>query len=113
MCLGIAIGVYVGFSLMLTKQSFAFLVGIHALGVALFQGILAYRFKSKRTYAVILAIASIMAFVFGVAFLMHINTETKTIAQYLSGFELTLGLLTLTFAGGLHKSWVVTTETPA
>lgn len=102
----IVLGGYIGFSLMMTKESLALLAGLHAFGVGAFQGILGFKLRRERSYAVLLGCASILGLAAGVWFLTHTGAETSTTAGWLSVFELTYGTIIVLFARALHQSWV-------
>jgi uncharacterized membrane protein HdeD (DUF308 family) len=84
----VLLGVYIGISLVLTPQSFAFLAGIHALGLGVFQLVMAMKLREDRSTLFLLAFAGMVSLVVGVLFLQHIHQAPRATTQALSGFEL-------------------------
>jgi hypothetical protein len=97
------LGSYIGFSLLLSAQSIALLAGIHALGVGMFQGVLAVKLQRHRGYATLLGFSALIAACVGTGFLLHWTAAARTLSFWLSGFELIYGASVITFALGLRS----------
>lgn len=97
---------YIGHSLLVTAHSLALLAGIHALGTGLFQAGLAARLRhrpSDRPYLALLTACAILSIAVGIAFLAFHTEALRSVASYLSLYELVYGLVSITFATGLHR----------
>jgi len=90
---GVLLGVYIGISLVLTPQSFAFLAALHGLGLGLFQLMLAMKMRDDRASLFLLAFAGLVSVTVGVLFLEHVHQAARATTQALSGFELFSGVM--------------------
>ncbi len=94
----LALGVYIGFTLLLTPQSLALLAGLHALVAGCFQGILAYKMKHDGIDLSILGVSAAISLCAGIVFLMHQDAKTLHITNWLGALELYYGAI-LIFLG--------------
>lgn len=97
------LGVYIAVSLLLTRESLAFLAGIHAAGNGCFQTAMAIKLRENRPNLVLLASAGVISLCIGFAFLTHYSQAPRATTQALSGFELFSGVIWLVFAYRLRK----------
>jgi uncharacterized membrane protein HdeD (DUF308 family) len=97
------LGVYIGISLLLTRESLALLAGIHAVGNGFFQGALAVKLRQDRPNLILLVTAAVISLGIGLAFLTHYNQAPRVTTQALSGFELFCGIIWMVFAFRLHR----------
>lgn len=110
-CFAVALGAYIGITLLMTARSLAFLAGIHAVGVGFFQAMLALRLRQRRSYLVLLASSATVCVAVGLYFLTHRYEEVETITEWLSGFELFYGLVAIVFAVQIHRTaWTALTD---
>lgn len=98
-----ALGTYVGLTLLLSPESFAWLAGLHALGTGCFLAALAWKLRANNRYSVILGVAGLVAVAAGVAFVLHREAATRSATHWLGGFELFYGVIIFIFAEGLHR----------
>lgn len=99
----VLLGVYIGVSLFLTRESLAFLAGIHAVGNGCFQTALAIKLRENRPNLILLASAGVISVLIGIVFLTHYSQAPRVTTQALSGFELFCGIIWLVFAYRLRK----------
>jgi len=97
-----ALGTYIGFSLLLSPESLAWLAGLHALGTGCFLVALAIKLRANKRYGWTLLLSGVLSISAGLAFLLHRDAATRNATHWLSCFELFYGIVVLTFAGGLH-----------
>ena len=102
-CFALLLGVYIGVSLLLTPQTFAFLAGIHSLGAGCFQCALAMKVREERPNLFHLAFAGIISLGVGIGFLTHFNQAPRVTTQVLSGYELFNGIVWIVFAFRLRR----------
>ncbi|HTZ57266.1 MAG TPA: hypothetical protein VMB49_04180 [Acidobacteriaceae bacterium] len=98
----VLLGVYIGVSLLLTPQSFAFLAGIHGLGAGCFQIALAMKMRGEGPRLIHLAFAGLISLGVGIGFLTHYNLAPRITTQILSGYELFAGIVWIVFAARLR-----------
>jgi uncharacterized membrane protein HdeD (DUF308 family) len=101
-CFALLLGVYIGFSLLITSQSIALLAGLHAVSAGCFQIVLALRLHRYRQFKILLSVSGLIAVSVGAAFLMHQTESPRLISLWLSGFELMYGFVVVGFARALH-----------
>jgi hypothetical protein len=89
----VLLGVYIGVSLVLTPQSFAFLAGIHAVGVGVFLVMLAVKLRDNRSDLALLLFAGVVSLTVGILFLDHVHQAARATTQALSAFELFGGVI--------------------
>ena len=99
----VLLGIYIGISLVLTPQSFAFLSGIHALGLGFFQLALAMKLHEDRPNLFLLAFAGVVSLAVGILFLEHFHQAARATTQALSGFELFCGVIWGAFSFRLRR----------
>jgi uncharacterized membrane protein HdeD (DUF308 family) len=97
-CFALLLGVYIGISLIMTRESLAFLAGIHALGTGCFQAALAVKVRQDRPILLLLGLAGVFSVALGIMFLQHIHQAPRVTTQVLSGYELFCGLSSIVFA---------------
>lgn len=107
-----ALGTYIGFSLLLSSQSLAWLAGLHALGTGCLLVALAIKLGANKPYGRTLLIAGELSIVAGIAFLLHRHAATRSATHRLGGFELSYGIAILVFAIGLQKHHVPVVSGP-
>jgi uncharacterized membrane protein HdeD (DUF308 family) len=91
-CFALLLGVYIGLSLIMTRESLAFLAGLHALGAALFQEALAVKLRKDSPNAFLLGFTGVVSLCLGVWFFVHVHQAARTTTQALSAFELLCGI---------------------
>jgi uncharacterized membrane protein HdeD (DUF308 family) len=101
-----ALGTYIGFSLLLSSESLAWLAGLHALGTGCFLVALAIKLRANKRYGWTLLIAGGMSIGAGLGFLLHRHAATRSATHGLGAFELFYGIVILVFARGLHQHHV-------
>jgi hypothetical protein len=101
-----ALGIYVGLTLLLSRESLAWLAGLHALGTGCFLAALAWKLRANKTYSGILRTAGLIAVCAGLAFVLHRDAATRSATHWLGGFELFYGVAIFIFAEGLHRHHV-------
>src|ERR1700761_1380628 len=89
----VLLGVYIGVSLVLTPHTLAFLAGIHAVGLGVFQVMLGLKLRDDGTSLALLTFAGVVSLVVGVLFLSHAHQAARPTTQALSAFELFCGLI--------------------
>jgi uncharacterized membrane protein HdeD (DUF308 family) len=99
----ILLGAYIGISLLLTPQTFAFLCGLHGLEAGCFQLALAVRMRRAGPKLIHLAFAGIISLAMGIGFLMHYNEAPRVTTLILSGYELFAGIVWILYAIRLRK----------
>jgi uncharacterized membrane protein HdeD (DUF308 family) len=99
----VLLGVYIGVSLLLTPQSFAFLAGIHAVGDGIFQFALAMKMRREGPKMINLAFAGIISLGVGFVFLTHYTQAPRVTTQILSGYEFFAGVVWILFAYRLRR----------
>ena len=99
----VALGTYVGFTLILSSHSLAWLAGLHAFGTGCFLAALAWKLRANKSFAGLLGLAGLVAVCAGAAFLLYHDAATRDATHWLSGFELFYGLIIFIFAEGLHR----------
>ncbi len=97
------LGVYIGVSLLLTPQTFAFLAGLDALGAGCFQLALAIKMRRENSKLIHLAFAGIISLGVGIGFLTHYNQAPRVTTQVLSGYEFFAGIVWMVFAFRLRR----------
>jgi uncharacterized membrane protein HdeD (DUF308 family) len=97
-CFALLLGVYIGISLIMTRESLAFLAGIHALGTGCFQAALAVKVRQDRPILLLLGLAGLFSVALGIMFLQHIHQAPRVTTQVLSGYELFCGIAAIGFA---------------
>jgi uncharacterized membrane protein HdeD (DUF308 family) len=102
-CFALLLGVYIGVSLLLTPQSFAFLAGLDALGAGFFQLALAIKMRREGPKLIHLAFAGILSLAVGIGFLTHYNLAPRATTQVLSGYEFFVGLVWIVFGFRLRR----------
>jgi uncharacterized membrane protein HdeD (DUF308 family) len=102
-CFELLLGIYIGVSLLLTKESLAFLAGLHALGNAGFQVALAVKMREDRSHLCLLGLIGIVSLVIGTVFLTHYHQPARITTQALSGFEFLCGITWIALAFRLHR----------
>jgi uncharacterized membrane protein HdeD (DUF308 family) len=102
-CFELLLGIYIGLSMLLTKESLAFLAGLHALGNAGFQVALAVKMREDRSHLCLLGLIGIVSLGIGVVFLTHFHQPARITTQALSGFELFCGITWIVLAFRLHR----------
>ena len=102
-CFELLLGVYICVSLLLTKESLAFLAGLHALGNAGFQVALAVKMREDRSHLCLLGLIGIVSLGIGIAFLTHYHQPARTTTQALSGFEFLCGITWIVLALRLRR----------
>jgi hypothetical protein len=98
---------YVAFSLMMTSESLAWLAALHALGTGCFQAALAIKLRGHRTALALLSGAAVWSLGMGAVFLTHRHEELRTLAVWLSGFEVVFGAILLGVGVWLHRGGLV------
>jgi len=99
----IALGIYIGFTLLLTPQSLALLAGLHALTAGGFQCIRAFKLRHDRMYLALLGISGLASLAVAAAFLTHPDAATRNITNGLACLEVFYGLFSLLFALRLYR----------
>lgn len=99
----ILLGIYIGFTLLLTPQSLALLAGLHALTAGGFQCVRAFRLRHDPPSLALLALPGAISLCAGIAFLTHQNASTRNITNGLGSLELFYGVLALLFALRLYR----------
>ena len=102
----LGLGAYIGFTLLLSSESLAWLAGLHAIGTGSFVGALAVRVRAHRSFAALLGMAAVVSMGVGVAFLFHRDAALKSVTQWLGCFELFYGIAIFIFTRGLHRNHV-------
>jgi hypothetical protein len=101
-CFALLLGAYISFSLLITSQSIALLAGLHAIGTGCFQACLAFKLQRYQRFKMLLSISALIAVSVGALFLLHQAEPPRLISLWLSGFELTYGVIVIAFARALH-----------
>ena len=99
----LALGIFIGVSLLLTRESLAFLAGIHAVGNGCFQTALAFKLHENRPNLILLSIAGVISLLVGFLFLTHYHQAPRVTTQALAGFEMFCGIVWMIFAYRLHR----------
>jgi uncharacterized membrane protein HdeD (DUF308 family) len=102
-CFALLLGVYIGVSLLLTPQTFAFLAGLDALGGGCFQLALAVKMRREGPKLIHIAFAGIISLGVGIGFLTHYHQAPRITTQVLSGYELFAGIVWIVFAFRLRR----------
>jgi uncharacterized membrane protein HdeD (DUF308 family) len=102
-CFELLLGIYIGVSLLLTKESLAFLAGLHALMNAVFQIALAVKMREDRSHLCLLGLIGIVSLGIGVVFLTHYHQPARITTQALSGFEFLCGITWIVLAFKLRR----------
>jgi len=102
-CFASLLGVYIGVSLLLTPQTFAFLAGLDALGAGCFQLALAIKMRREGSKLIHLAFAGVISLGVGIGFLTHYNQAPRVTTQLLSGYEFFAGIVWIVFAFRLRR----------
>jgi len=100
-CFALLLGAYISFSLLITPHSLALLAGVHALITGCFQIVLALKLHRYIRFRVLLGISALIAISIGIFFLTHQTEPLRVISFWLSGFELTYGMIVIAFAWAL------------
>ncbi len=93
---------YIGFQLMMTSESIAWLAGLHAFGTAGFGFGMAVTLRSHRLLCGLLCASATVSSVAALVFLLNREQDVRTLTVWLSGFELLFGVLVLGLAWALH-----------
>jgi uncharacterized membrane protein HdeD (DUF308 family) len=93
---------FIGFSLMMTSESLAWLAGIHALGTGCFQLGMVWKLRGNHLFVRLLGGSALISFAAAAVFLLNRQEEVRTLTIWLSGFELLFGVVVLVFALALH-----------
>jgi uncharacterized membrane protein HdeD (DUF308 family) len=88
----VLLGIYIGISLVMTRESLAFLGGLHAVGAGGFQAMLAVKLRDNQFNALLLGAACLFSLAVGFLFLTHVHQAARATTQALSGFELVVGM---------------------
>jgi len=99
----IALGVYIGFTLLLTPQSLALLAGLHALTSGTFQSARALKLRHDALSLTLLGLSGLASLCAAAAFFLYQNAATRNITNGLAVLELFYGLLALLFARRLYR----------
>jgi uncharacterized membrane protein HdeD (DUF308 family) len=91
-CFALLLGVYIGLSLIMTRESLAFLAGLHALTTGLFQEALAVKLRKDSLNAYLLGFTGVVSLCVGLLFFAHIDQAARTTTQALAAFELLCGI---------------------
>jgi uncharacterized membrane protein HdeD (DUF308 family) len=102
-CFELSLGIYICVSLLLTKESLAFLAGLHALVNAGFQIALAVKMRQDRAHLCLLGLIGIVSLGIGIVFLAHYHQPARITTQALSGFELLCGITWIALAFRLRR----------
>lgn len=102
-CFELLLGIYICVSLLLTKESLAFLAGLHALGNAGFQIALAVKMREDRSHLCLLGLIGIVSLGIGIVFLTHYHQPARITTQALSGFEFLCGITWIVLAFRLRR----------
>ncbi len=105
----VALAGYIAFSLMMTSESLAWLAALHALGTGCFQALMALMLRGHRVAVGLLSGAAIWSLLAGALFLTHRHAEVRTLAVWLSGFEVLFGALLVGLGIWLHREGLVPT----
>ena len=97
------LGLYIAFTLLLSKESLALLAGLHALGTACFLMILTIRVGTQKTFAILLPVAALAAVYVGQMFLLHREMEARALTHWLAAFELVYGCVIVFLAVNLYR----------
>jgi uncharacterized membrane protein HdeD (DUF308 family) len=97
-CFELLLGIFIGISLLLTKESLAFLAGLHALMNAGFQVALAVKMREDRSHLCLLGVIGVISLGIGIVFLAHYNQPARITTQALSGFEFLCGVTWIVLA---------------
>jgi uncharacterized membrane protein HdeD (DUF308 family) len=103
-CFELLLGIFIGVSMLLTKESLAFLAGLHALGNAVFQIALAVKMREDRSHLCLLGLIGIVSLGIGIVFFTHYHQPARVTTQALSGFEFLCGITWIALAFRLHRS---------
>ncbi len=106
-----ALGTYIGFTLIMSSLSLAWLAGLHAFGTGCFLAVLAYKLRANRLYGLLLASAGLLSLCVGTLFLGNRYAATRSATEWLAAFELFYGLIMLLFAFCLHRCQAPTSLT--
>jgi uncharacterized membrane protein HdeD (DUF308 family) len=102
-CFELLLGIYICVSLLLTKESLAFLAGLHALGNACFQIAMAVKMRDDRSHLCLLGLIGIVSLGIGIVFLTHYGQPARITTQALSGFEFLCGATWIALAFRLRR----------
>jgi uncharacterized membrane protein HdeD (DUF308 family) len=102
-CFELLLGIFICVSLLLTKESLAFLAGLHALGNAVFQVALAVKMREDRSHLCLLGLIGIVSLGIGIVFLTHYHQPARITTQALSGFEFLCGITWILLAFRLRR----------
>jgi uncharacterized membrane protein HdeD (DUF308 family) len=89
----VLLGIYIGISLIMTRESLAFLAGLNAIGTGVFQAALAIKLREDMSNACLLAFACIASLALSFVFFSHVHHAARATTQALSGFELVIGIV--------------------
>jgi uncharacterized membrane protein HdeD (DUF308 family) len=99
----VLLGIYIGMSLILSRESLAFLAGLDAIGTGLFQGALAMKLRDNAANAGLLAFACIVSLSVSFLFFTHVHQAARTTTQTLSGFEVVIAIIWITLSLRLRR----------
>jgi uncharacterized membrane protein HdeD (DUF308 family) len=96
-------GCYIGLSLSMTPHTLGLLAGIHALGIGVFQLVLAIRMWHDRTSLGLLGTAALLSVLAGGLFFSQMQQPIEITTRWLSYFEIVCALVTLAFVWRLRR----------
>lgn len=99
----IALGVYIGFTLLLTPQSLGLLAGLHALIAGGFQSIRTVKLRHDARCTWLLGVSGAVSLIAALLFFLHLDAETRSITNGLAALEMFYGAFSLLFALRLHS----------
>jgi uncharacterized membrane protein HdeD (DUF308 family) len=99
----VLLGIYIGISLVMTRESLAFLAGLHAVGAGAFQAMLAFQLRDSKWNALLLGSACVFSLVVGFLFLNHVHQAARATTQALSGFEVVVGFVWIALSLRLRR----------
>jgi uncharacterized membrane protein HdeD (DUF308 family) len=98
----VALGVYIGFSLLMTPHTLGLLAGIHATGIGVFQLAMAIRLRHDRPSIGLLGTAALLSGVSAYLFLSRMQQPVQITTEWLSSFEVLCGIVAIAFAWRLQ-----------
>jgi uncharacterized membrane protein HdeD (DUF308 family) len=99
----VLLGIYIGMSLILSRESLAFLAGLDAIGTGLFQGALAMKLRANAANAGLLAFACVVSLSVSFLFFTHVHQAARTTTQALSGFEVVIAIIWIALSLRLRR----------
>jgi uncharacterized membrane protein HdeD (DUF308 family) len=95
-------GCYIGLSLSMTPHTLGLLAGIHALGIGVFEIVLAVRMRRDRACLGLLGTAALLCILAGCLFFSQMQQPIEITTRWLSYFEVFCALVTLAFVWRLR-----------